>query len=110
MDNWCYMGYGYERAGKNKSRVIWQKNFNKAEDEAVYSDHLYEWDDRKYDSVCEKIWGNKGQMFHNRKPEEIEQFLSLYFDKGITLTAIVKETNMSNGYPYWIFYYREDKC
>ena len=91
----------------SNNRMKWQKDFNRESDSATWSDRLWEWDSKKYNEICQKVWGNTGQMFYDRKPKEIEQFLSLYYGEKIILTAIEQETNASNGYPYWIFYYRK---
>lgn len=48
--------------------------------------------------------GDRGQYFNNRKPEEIEKFLSQYLTNRIKLTAIMEGCNVSNGFPYWIFF------
>jgi len=87
--------------------VFWIGDYKKGESETVYSDRLYSWDSEKYNKCCLKVWNNKGQYFDNRKPEDIEKFLSLYMDMKIKLTAIVEGCNVSNGYPYWVFYYKE---
>jgi hypothetical protein len=55
-----------------------------------------------------EVWNNEGQYFNNRKPQDIEIFLSKYLEKSITLTGIEEGCNVSNGYPYWIFYYKEN--
>lgn len=75
-------------------------------DSTAWSDRLYEEDSEKYDRAYKAVWGNTGQMFYNRKPEEIERFLSLYLGKTVVLTTVIQETDVSNGYPYWVFRYR----
>lgn len=89
--------------------VVWSSDYNKGKSETVYSDRLYQWDSEKYAKCSLEVWGNVGQWFNNRKPEEIGKFLSLYMDTKIKLTAIVEGCNVSNGYPYWAFYYEEIK-
>lgn len=75
----------------------------------VYSDRMLQWDREKYGDAFHKVWPGKSgsQMFHNRKPEDINQFLNLYFEKKVTLTAVLQGCNVSTGYPYWIFAYKE---
>ncbi len=75
----------------------------------VYSDRLWQWDHNKFDSCCQKIWKNEGQYFDNRKPEDIEKFLSLYFNVEIELLKIGQVCNQNSGYPLWIFFYRQNK-
>jgi hypothetical protein len=85
--------------------VIWQKDYKKASANVVYSDRLLQWDYDKFNECCMKVWGNEGQYFSNRESDDIEKFLSLYFGKNINLTAITQGCNVSNGYPYWVFFY-----
>lgn len=85
--------------------VIWKKECNENKRNVVYSDRLMQWDYEKFNNCCKIVWNNEEQMFYNRTPESIEKFLSLYLDEEITLTVIMEGCNVSNGYPYWIFYY-----
>lgn len=79
-------------------------------DTVVYSDRLHEWDWQKYNRCCMEVWNNEGQLFGGRKPADIERFLRLYNeDPGLKLTGIEEGCNYSNGYPFWVFYYREGK-
>lgn len=94
--------YGYD------PYVVWEDNYQKGRANVVYSDRLFQWDAEKYNKFSKEIWDNHGQYFTNREPEEIEKFLSLYLERDIKLTAIMEGCNVSNGYPYWIFYF-EDK-
>lgn len=85
--------------------VIWKKGY-KESDNAVYSDRLHQWDWEKYNRCHKEVWGNEGQYFYENTPKEIEKFLRLYFNEDIVLTAVMEGCNYSNGYPYWVFYYR----
>ena len=88
--------------------VIWKdEDFDKEKYSAVYSDRLWQWNYEKYNKCCQTVFKNKGQMFDNREPKEIEEFLIMYFDKKIKLTAVIKGCNLSTGYPYWIFIYED---
>ena len=79
-------------------------------DKVVYSDRLWSWNSKKYDHCCEKVWGNQGQLFGGRQPDEIEKFLRLYFDDPeLMLTGIEEGCNCSNGYPFWVFYLNSKK-
>ncbi|MGJ0846570.1 hypothetical protein ACR77J_07770 [Tissierella praeacuta] len=87
--------------------VIWKDDYNKETSHTVYSDRLWQWDNKRFDQCCQAVWGDKSQHFGNRKPKDIEGFLILYFAKDIKLTAILEGCNVANGYPYWVFYYEE---
>jgi hypothetical protein len=87
--------------------VTYQCNYKKGENHVVYSDRLWQWDYNKYDKCCMEVWGNRGQYFSNRSVKDIEKFLSLYFEKEVSLTALMEGCNVSNGYPYWIFFYKD---
>lgn len=89
--------------------VEWKKEGNNdiEKESAVYSDRLWEWDHEKYNKCCQKVFGDNRQYFNSSNPDEIEKFLSLYFEKEVTLIAIVKGCNQSSGFPYWIFFYKE---
>lgn len=73
----------------------------------VYSDRLMQWDYNKFNRCCMEVWNNQGQYFNNRSPKDIEKFLSLYFGKQIEIIMIIEGCNVSNGYPYWYFDYKE---
>lgn len=87
--------------------VVWKKDYNEKNSRNVYSDRLVQWNHEKFNEACLNVWGNKQQVFHNRKPKDIEKFLINYLDKNIKLTAITEGCNVSNGYPFWVFYYEE---
>ena len=86
--------------------VEWKSGFTKG-DSAVYSDRLYQWDSKKYDECYNEIFKKSGQYFNSNNPSGIEKFLSMYFGKEITLTAILRGCNQASGFPYWVFYYVE---
>lgn len=85
--------------------VIWKNEYTQKQSCTVYSDRLIQWDYNKYNECCRNVWGNEEQYFDGRNPKDIEKFLSMYFNKEIKLTAIMEGCNVSNGYPYWIFFY-----
>lgn len=92
--------------------VIWKddSNFDRANDDAVYSDRLYQWDYEKYNKCCMNVFKNKGQNFKLRNPKDIEKFLSMYFNKQIKLTAVVESCNQAYGNPYWVFFYKNNNA
>lgn len=87
--------------------VVWkEKGCDIKNSSAVYSDRLYQWDSKKFNECCEKV-GQIGQYFHSTSRPKIQEFLSLYFEKEIKLTAIIQGCNQSSGFPYWVFCYEE---
>jgi hypothetical protein len=88
--------------------VKWKKDYNQDISDAVYSDRLWQWDGQKFDTCCMEVWGNNGQTFYGRNPEEIETFLIKYFGKKIKLTAIMEGCNVSSGFPIWTFFYETE--
>jgi hypothetical protein len=93
--------YGYD------AYVIWKGDYVDGQGSSEYSDRLLQWDWDKFNSCSREVWGNEAQYFNNRQPEDIERFLGLYFDKNVKLTALMEGCNVSNGYPYWIFFFEE---
>lgn len=81
------------------------KNRYTCTDNVVYSDRLS--NEPNYSpKLYEKHLG-RGQYLSNKKPQDIENYLSDLFGYKVTLTGIEEECNCSNGYPYWILYYRK---
>lgn len=88
--------------------VVWKsRNFSPA-DSYVYSDRMMQQNHEKFADACKKVWKNTGQMFYSREPEDIEKFLSIYFDREVELTMVMEGCNVSNGYPYWIFILKDE--
>lgn len=79
-------------------------------DSWVYSDRMLQQNSKAFKDAVHEVWPEKSgsQMFYDRKPEDLTRFLSLYFGKKVKLTAVLRGCNVSNGYPYWIFAYREE--
>lgn len=76
-------------------------------DDCIYSDRLSQWNHDKTKKLKEKHFGERcGDYFSKFKYNDIENFISDYLNKNIKLTAICEACNVSNGYPYWIFYFR----
>lgn len=89
--------------------VIYKKDYDENNHNAVYSDRMILWDFDKFEKCCQNVFGNTGQYFNNRTPEDINKFLNLYFGKQTKLTAILEGCNKANGYPYWVFIYEDIK-
>lgn len=85
--------------------VVFKSGLWEWKDEAYYSDRLHQQEPDHYNKCCEAVWGNHGQNFSRRKPEDIERFLRLYFrNERVILTGIEEGCNVGNGYPFWVFY------
>lgn len=64
------------------------------------------WD--KYNEVSMRLFGDKSQMWWDRRtPEQVQEFLRQYWDDSeLILVKIQKMYNVSNGFPVWNFSYR----
>ena len=60
----------------------------------------------RYLCACKAVWGVCVFDFDDKTPEQIEQFLSIYFDKRIVLTAVEKSCNEN---PIWTFHFQQVK-
>lgn len=85
---------------------VYKRNWS-FKDKSVDSDRLFEWDSDKYNEISKLVFGNTGQNFRNRHPAEIQNFLQRYFGRRLLITGIMECCNLSNGYPYWTFYYKD---
>lgn len=74
--------------------------------DAVYSDRLAQWDAEKSRDAINAVadlkcrygyWGQEGAS----------KYLSAYFGKPVRAIAVAEGCNVSNGYPYWIFWFRD---
>ena len=79
----------------------------KETDNVVFSDKLMDEDYDRFGECCMAVFQNKSQSFDRRDTLDINRFLSMYLGKDVLLTGIEICCNVSNGYPYWAFYYRE---
>lgn len=87
--------------------VIEERGYNSNTDSSVYSDRMRQWDYEKFNRLKKEVFGEKcGDYFSNFSYENIEVFLSKYFDTEVVLTSVCEGCNVSNGYPYWFFTYR----
>ena len=87
--------------------VLWKSEDCEKTDCFVYSDRMMSWDWDKFHESMKQVWEKHGHYFDGDDPKDVEKFLSLYNDKPVKLTAILKGCNLSNGYPYFIFGYKE---
>ena len=70
-----------------------------------YSDRFSMWDYDKKGAACD--FANK--QAKQCTAEWVELFLSYFFDKPIEIVHIMAGHNLSDGYPYQVFGYREQK-
>lgn len=89
--------------------AIWNSGEWSPNDDVVYSDRLSGFYGDKYYELGKELWVRGGLSMGYTDPEILEKFLSELFESKIKLTGIEEECNTSNGYPYWILYYREEK-
>jgi hypothetical protein len=89
--------------------VIYKTEEYETTDSSVYSDRMKQWDGEAFKKACATVWPENPscQSFHSRSPEDINKFLNLYLNKEVKLTAILQGCNASNGYPYWLFVFKE---
>lgn len=81
---------------------IWRDK-NLKDSGTVYHDRMQQWDYSKFEEACKLT---EGKRFSQYNRAEVSKFLSAYFNKKIKATALVEGCNASNGYPYWIFYFK----
>jgi len=75
----------------------------------VYSDRLWQWDNKKFDR-CMEDSGLQGQIYFDRNPSKVEDFLRRYYDdKELILEAIGEGCNVVKGFPYWVFWFTTPK-
>lgn len=76
---------------------------NRASDGADYSDRLWQWDydraQRLWKEHCDCRWAQAGA-------DKLSAFMSAYHGRPLVVTALAEGCNVSNGYPYWIVWYR----
>ncbi|MNL91238.1 hypothetical protein D3C81_09690 [compost metagenome] len=89
--------------------VLWKNKEYEAKEYYmdVYSDRLRMWDNKKFNVCSILVWGKVVSDFGDKKPKDIESFLSLYFCKELILVKIIEYCNVSSGAPYWRFFLHE---
>ena len=85
-------------------------DLNIEEDDSFYSDRLSLWYDcERMRELKEKYSIEHGDYFWAYNPiEKLDKFLSDLMRISAKITAIVQYCNISNGYPYWLVYYRRE--
>lgn len=119
-DGWCGATY-FNLSGEPNKRtpqthpysydefVVFKSEKFDPMDCMVYHDRMLQWDRDAFSRAVRKVWPDKShrQMFHGEKPEDINRFLNLYFGKKVELTAVLQGCDVGNGFPYWVFAYKE---
>ena len=91
--------YGYD------AFYIWRKG-NLKDCDTVYHDRMQEWDWDKFREAAALVPGKRFDQFTRA---DANKFLSHYFDKKVITMAIAEGCNVSTGYPYWVFWFKEKK-
>ena len=85
--------------------VVWRGGKNDTWDEAAYSDRLQQWDWKKYEELAKEA---KRDLY--KDPKVTQNFLRKYYsDPKLKLILIMEGCNASNGYPYWIVFWKWGK-
>jgi len=75
-----------------------------------YTDRAFTWDYEKYNTLCQKHFGNHGQYWNDRDPKKIEAWVRDYNDdQTLILTSVVEHCNQSSGFPLWYLGYYTEK-
>lgn len=81
---------------------IWRDNLDGSG--ADYSDRLAQHDYDKWKEACDAVPGKRISQFTRA---DASKFLTVYFGRDIKATGLIEGCNVSNGYPYWVFYYKD---
>jgi hypothetical protein len=117
-DDFDCMGYPLDKNGNKRQQVEEPKHWAAArttfEIQGVVANGNNDHDrlfGEKYDQVSMRLFGDKSQMWWDRRsPEQVQEFLRQYWDDPeLILVQIQKMYNVSNGFPVWNFSYRLSK-
>lgn len=67
---------------------------------------MKQWDYAAYERACALL---PPGHFQYQSRDALDAFLTEYWGKPTICTALVEGCNVSNGYPYYVFYHRELK-
>lgn len=70
---------------------------------AVYNDRLWQWDYKKTERLSKEHIGCRWEHAGRAK---LSAFMSAWEDKPVEVVAFAEGCNISNGYPYYILWYR----
>jgi len=71
--------------------------------DGVYSDRLQEWNREKFEEAGKPFQ----KRFDQFSLKDCSAFLTAYYGKPVTAVALAEGCNVSNGYPYWIFWFKD---
>lgn len=71
---------------------------------AEYSDRMAQWDLGKWQACCRDA--PQSQITYWGK-DACTKFLTAYFGREVEAVALSEGCNVSNGYPYWVFWFRD---
>ena len=72
-----------------------------ANSSSSYSDRMQQWDSKKFNKACDLI----KKPFGTFTREDCTKFLTEYFGEETTALGLAEGCNVSNGYPYWVFFW-----
>ena len=72
----------------------------------INTNDLYSRDPNRYNTDCYFVWQNTDSSFEDRTPNEIENFLSVYFNVPVEVMAINKYYDTNKKCVSWNIYYR----
>jgi hypothetical protein len=68
-------------------------------DSAVYTDRLSQWDHDAFSRACRK----SSKSFRQYSKADADVFITEYYGRPTSVSALSEGCNVSNGYPYWVF-------
>ncbi|MBK1667022.1 hypothetical protein CKO28_03055 [Rhodovibrio sodomensis] len=83
---------------------LWRSKPREKLSNGMYDDRMRQWDEAAWRRACGRVSTPIRQM----RQRDASVFLSAYLDRPVTATAIAEGCNVSNGYPYLIFFFDED--
>lgn len=86
--------------------ILVYKDENFKPGQSFYSDRMSLWDSEKLSALKEKMNLND-YCWRSPNLNELNLFISEFFNKPLKITRIVEMCNVSNGYPYWLIGYEE---
>ena len=87
---------------------ITQYDTGKKANNTVYTDRLNQWDFEKSRKLREKHFGDIGDYWDTRSPEDIESFLRDYTNNNdLELIRVIEYCNQATGFPVWRLDYND---